>query len=722
MFDDTIKKSIANPNTGIQGINKLSWTSTAKSNVTNIDGLDSFNDTIKKSLKYLYLNNNSFTNVNSLKDFTNIVELQLMCNSNLSNIDGLENHSNLSCLTLHNCALTTIGNNDLGGLSGCSSLNNLTLQNNTNLTSLAGIESSINLFRLVANNCNLTNIDSLANHSKVSYLQLANNINLVNVLVIKDCKSINYIYLDNNVNMKGEDIRDSLNSSVSDTDNTLLISKCLNGYTNIPKKYWDYFLTTADALDFSYATIGEYLTDDSIKWTNLLNRTNLRKLNISGQTQLSKATLDKTLKTLTGMKCLSVSGITNIDNIDFVSNMNGLIELDIRETASSLTDLSKLNSITTMKTLIVSNYGIDFSKIQTTLNRFTNYSGYYDGNFNLSFGMTYSYWASGIMLIGDGSKYDFSNCKELTRFIISEGPFNNNLNSGTIDLSKCSKLTTVNTRYNGYSLKLPSQIKNFAFDNCNPASFDFSEVPSTSIIENISIVNDDQPTRASRIKNLNATVNVVSFDNSKNNSFQHIYPYIPNAKSVYFRYNFLNGIVDFIDIEKMNKLETIYVSLNSGINNIKNIENIANCTNLKSITIYNATNLVDLTMLKNIEGLTELRCSNSKLSDITGLSNLKNLKIISLDGGNITNLTPLVSSIGDDNKINYTELDIKNNSLDGYTVADNISALLKLHAAGLQKVYITGNNFSENEIQELINGKTIDGVNYSGFGSGNVVN
>jgi hypothetical protein len=50
-----------------------------------------------------------------------------------------------------------------------------------------------------------------------------------------------------------------------------------------------------------------------------------------------------------------------------------------------------------------------------------------------------------------------------------------------------------------------------------------------------------------------------------------------------------------------------------------------------------------------------------------------------------------------------------------------------LHAAGLKSIKITGNNFSDNEISELINGKKVtntDGTEtvYAGFGSGNVTN
>ena len=104
------------------------------------------------------------------------------------------------------------------------------------------------------------------------------------------------------------------------------------------------------------------------------------------------------------------------------------------------------------------------------------------------------------------------------------------------------------------------------------------------------------------------------------------------------------------------------------------------------------------------------------------MSNLENIDMkVTSDSGikeddfrlsknSISDLTPLAEAIGSDGEIGYTSLDVRNNSLDGYSVANNIEALLKLHKAGLKKVYITGNSFSENEVNDLINGKTIEGV------------
>ena len=78
MFDDTKTKNNDCPATSSDSTtnkNKLRWTSENKSNVKALGdessktGLFAFNNSVKNSIKYVYLNNNNFSDVNSLKDF-----------------------------------------------------------------------------------------------------------------------------------------------------------------------------------------------------------------------------------------------------------------------------------------------------------------------------------------------------------------------------------------------------------------------------------------------------------------------------------------------------------------------------------------------------------------------------------------------------------------------------------------------------------------------------
>ena len=381
MFDDT-NKNMGNPETPAAGsINKLTWSNSAKSNITtlgdinNKTGLYAFNTTVKETIKYLYLNNNSFSEINALKDFTSIIELQMMCNQNLSNINGLENHSSLNYLTLHNCALNNSENTGISGLTGCNKLTKLSVQNNTNLESLNGIEFSTNLLYLIANNCNLTNIDGLKNHSKVNYLQLANNVNLESVKYIQHCKALNYIYLDNNVNMSTTELDEALNGTNSSIGNTNLIKQCANGFQNIPKKYWDLFTSSATVLDYSYEKLGEYLTIESPKWIKLKGRIDVTKLKLDGQIKLSMEDsgsnygIYSTLKTMTGMKALALRNCNQINSLAFVKNMSKLCELDIRGISDTLVDYSDLNVCTNIKSLIIDNPNIDLKTLVTNINR-----------------------------------------------------------------------------------------------------------------------------------------------------------------------------------------------------------------------------------------------------------------------------------------------------------------------------------------------------------------
>jgi len=177
-----------------------------------------------------------------------------------------------------------------------------------------------------------------------------------------------------------------------------------------------------------------------------------------------------------------------------------------------------------------------------------------------------------------------------------------------------------------------------------------------------------------------------------------------------------------------------HLNLN-GMMTIENISSLRNLTGLTELELYN-DNISDISWISSLTSLKRLTLSGNNINDISALAYLENIDMLNTDGNrdvfslannNITDLTPLVTAIGNDNSIGYRDLSLVNNSLEGYTVADNITALLKLHAAGLIRVRITGNHFSENEVSELINGKTVDNgdgttTTYTGFGAGNVIN
>ena len=239
--------------------------STNNSNITDISSLNKISANTKNAIKYMYLNNNKITNIESLKDFSNINLLYLMGNSNLSNLNGLENHTNLKYIYSHNCGIE-----DITGLTGCNNIVNLTLQNNK-ISSFAGLENANTIDLLYAYNNNLADISALNGKSSINTLNLKNNVNLIEIKSIATLSNVKYLYLADNINMNVADVQ-----SIEK-----IISKC-SEYT-IPDKYLKYFST---ATQYDYTNSG--LNDYSEEILALKNRTNVTYLRLYGNSDLGK--------------------------------------------------------------------------------------------------------------------------------------------------------------------------------------------------------------------------------------------------------------------------------------------------------------------------------------------------------------------------------------------------------------------------------------------------
>lgn len=745
MFDDSVVKNNDNPaTTTSESSDKLLWSSTEYSNVSSLGenigntktGLFAFNETVKKSIKYMYLDNNKFSNVDSLKDFSQIVELQCQCNPNLSDIDGLTNHQLLDILTLHNCQISSLGNFDEArdeysdGITGCEKISKLSVQNNTNLTSLIGIENAKNsLANLIANDCNITDIDSLKEHSNVSYLNLANNVNLVNVKYIQHCKALQYIYLDGNEIMNSTELNIALNGTDETYGKDVLIKKCINGYKNIPKQFWVLFQDTAAVLDYSYATLEKYLTVESPEWINLKGRTDITKLKLDNQTQIQledqningvkQSGLKTVLSGLTGVKALSLYGCSQVNTIDFVENMKSLYELDIRSVASTLTNLSILNNSTSLNRLIVNNPEIDATGIQDLINGFR----YEDTAIDSTWYNRYKYMCSGY--VAEFNNFpNFKNCTMITSFSGGNMQFGGT-SSSTLDLSGTKIKSFVYRGNSPRKIVLPSTCTSVELDDATEATLEFTGKFSGGISgthlgqKTIDSIDRMDFGRCSISLSTGRSVILPSDFTSK---FWSISAYDSDK-----------GKQRTIDISNFSSSGIVTKFIAENKSKINGIEKIKNLTGLDYLRLINC-NITDISWISSLTNLKYLNLENNKISNISYLSTLENIDMkvtsgnsftqytFSLKNNNISDITPLATAIGTDGKINYTSLDISNNTLEGYTVANNIEALLKLHKAGLNKVIVTGNSFSENDIRDLKNGKTINNVEYPGFGESNVIN
>ncbi|MBR2290577.1 MAG: hypothetical protein IJ867_08430 [Clostridia bacterium] len=381
-------------------------------------------------------------------------------------------------MTLQYCSLTSLER----GLTGCRGLLGLSIWHNTGLSSLSGIDTARELTFIVANSCDLTDITSLKEHSKIIFLDLAYNTNLSSVNYIQHCKALRYIYLDNNLNMTMTSVDNALNGGDETFGTTVLIANCVNSYNNIPNKYWDLFDSTSKELDWSVEKVGE-LTVDSAKWVKLKNRSDVVKLRLDNQTSLpmEDKTIDgttyygikSTLKSLTGMRCVSLKNMPQLNDISFVKpvyqKVNGvdeiisgwpyLDELFLMGASKSLVDLSVLNFCEKIRCLYLDNPDIKLKNIQTTINRM-------DASLPDTLLDVANRWnrtpgwgtGRGLNLLGKDATWDFSGCSEITYLSWCVGPYPQGSYS-TYDLTECTSLTYIDAVLTSNLVILPPSIE-----------------------------------------------------------------------------------------------------------------------------------------------------------------------------------------------------------------------------------------------------------------------
>ena len=646
------------------------YTSDTRSNLTDISGLYNFNDNLKQTINYLYLNNNSIASIESLSEFYKIKQLWLSCNNNLKNLNGLENHIELEYLSAHACNLENIE-----GLQGTNKIYVLSLQLNGNLTSLNGIEQNKNMISLNAKSCNFTDISKISNLTNLQYLYMGYNYNLQNVKDIANCTKIVNLYLNDNNNM--------LVSDVAKLEN--IINQCGNNY-NIPKKYYSSF---ENITSYDYSSYG--IKDDSEELNLLKNRKNVTRLNLSGNNNLSNDKINEILSTMTGLEYLSLKGINNLTSIEWIKNVPNLIELDLRGTSiSSDTDIKLLNIYgTQLKTLIIDNSNIKIEEIEDTL-------------VNINNNFTFDYLNSWInkdyaMLRGTiclSNSYDFSKLTKLTKWYCGQLSANGDF---YFDFSNCKNMTYF-WSYSNNRVKLPASITSIYIGNGAP-DIDLSSC------ENITSIYTEN-TDGKRVEKAVTTL-------PENNKLETLSTYIAGS-------SFEN--LDFLGKFNAKNLKNLvmrgYIQASNGLNNIEglkyapNIENLdIHYTNVSSLngiqylsklmkfSAYSQfVKISDISYLEGLSELTEVNLSDNKISKICNLSNLSKLNYLNLSNNSISDLSNLQTCIINNNTTALRRLDLRNNNIEEYTASgtNNIEILNKLKSAGTSEIKIDGNNFSGN--------------------------
>ena len=687
----------------ISGVNKWIYNDNKRSQLTDISAISKFSSSIKNTVKYVFLNNNSFSSIECLGDLKNIYELDVMCNSKLLNLNGLENHTNLVYVFAQKCNLQNIN-----GLENTPELFGLCILSNINLKSMNGIENSKKIDHIEAGGCDIIELSALQDNSKVRYLALQYNVNLESIIALKNCTGLRKLFLAGNINMIGTEVRDALADPI-----THILQNCGATY-NIPSKYNIYFTTLTS---YDYSNLG--LTDDSDEINSLKNKTSVTRLNLSGNPNLSNSKLQEILSTMTGLKTLSLNGCVNLETIEFVSEnkVDKLVELDLRGTSKKLIDLSNLNNSKTLITLVVDNTNIELDKIQDLINSMAKNDNRYTVYTDSIIG---SYWwqARGIVLYGKLNEYSFTNCNKITSWLTGmDIPYGVTV-SGTLDLSKLNNLNNIAIGSISIPLKLPKSLQ--YLNLCIGRNFDLSEC--TNLInatftnntgsKNIDIANyninspklKSVTTTKGCSKNLkflknanNLDISITIGEAADGVDFLESLEGLPvKAKSLNIGRAVLLENVDALKNE--NNLETL------SINNTEKISKIdlSGCLNLTTLNLTNG-NISEVKGLEKITNLTKAYLNNNKITDITSIKESKNLVKLNLNSNNITDISALEGLIDENGKTKLQVLMLSDNLLQTVSINghNNVETLKKLYNAGLRTLDISGNNFTAGSTDEL---------------------
>ena len=259
-------------------------TATTRSSLTDIKPLEKLSLETKQAIKYLYFNNNNIEDVSVLKDFSNLYFVRLEHNE-LTSCKGLENKKNLKYLYL---------NNNLLGIGETEIPNEQT-----------------------------DSISYLKDNTVLDRLDLSNNSNLKQISYLKDIVSLKKFLIKNNENIE--------TACIVDLKDILVKCELLD----MPSKY---YLGLDNSPKMNLSNLD--LTDDDIML--LKNNTIVESLNLSGNKNLSNEKLQEVLATCTNLKGINLSGVSNLESIEFVKFMPNLITLNIIDT--KVIDLSLLNS------------------------------------------------------------------------------------------------------------------------------------------------------------------------------------------------------------------------------------------------------------------------------------------------------------------------------------------------------------------------------------------
>ena len=623
--------------------------STNRSEVSNIDILKELTSSTKNSIKNLFLNNNNISDISAISDFVNITLVRLDRN-NLTSLRALEKMQNLNYVY---AAYNNLGTSEIYDMS---------LENfGKNETEDA--------------------IASLKGKTNIILVDLRDNVNLKWISYIKDSQSIETLNLLNCKNLVGNDLAEIKSIIIKAGNNA-----------SIPAEYSLLLLDeNLEKLDLSnqkitkdnFLTLSGY---SKIKWLKLENLTLTDTSGNKISSEDLNTTLNTVLKTLPNLTNLSLRAassncnISEMNNIEFIKNCKNIGELDIRGTRITTgtpngNGLELLNSnATKIHTLRIDNEAIDVSLLQTTISRLQ--AGRTGNNI---------YYSSGFCCEKSSLYKQLENCTEITKLNVYD--YNcPNYNLDTLDLSRCTKLTSVYLRYfnqtkNDAKIIFPSTLKSinwegtYGYFSLTPSNnsinlSDFTLQLAHTTQENFNKIIDN-------FTNINANISVF---------------YIREATKI----NSLSKIGECLNLN----IETLKVGYNNASSTRFNFQNLDDFKNVKGLTNIeiNRTNIKDISAVANFSSLNSLYIYDSKVESLKGIENLANLTSITVKKNNLTNVK------GIENLKNLVSLNLEENCLyDTFSEKDetgnlitynNLNIIANLHTkngGSLKNIYLNGN-------------------------------
>ena len=695
------------------------------SNCSDISDLSKINSNVKKSIKYMYLQDLRINDVSCLNDFCAIQELCVANDINLKNLSGMSNKSHLYYL-IAQCS----GLEDISALSESSNIIDVSIYR-SNLMSLNGLKGN-SLKNIYAYNCKITNIDALSNMPKVSYLNLENNTfkkedntylyKLSTINALKNCSTLNSLFL------AGNDALDE--TTLSSTEFQTIIKKCGVNYS-LDNKYSLLFLNS-EKVDF----LNYGLTDSQLEL--LRGNNSIKGIRLGGNPLLSNDKIVDILSTMPNLSCINLKDCSQVTDISFATGLNNLRMLDLRGT--SIVDFTKLENMAKNNTLelgalVIDNANIDITKIQNLISKVS--SNYSKSSYEFQCG--HSNGTRGICLERTSLLKQLVNCTDITSFNLYNCIYgkSQNITSGTIaDLSNCSKLKSIQCRgMDGVSFKIPNSCislktendVNQDVSNCtNLTTFSqsYGDLNLTNTINSLS-----NALKLNSISCSQSSVgNAVGLDGLANTSVSEINISYSNVESItatknipsiytFSMSNCSNYSGSILFASKLNGLQRIYLNDSGKLNSLEGLEN-----NL-SLNYINAGNcsINSLLPLLNDTNLTDIYVNGNKVSSLNGVQNLKKLVNLNLADNSISDLYYLELLLNNLDSEKFTcNIDLSNNLLQDTSVIkitdaegnnvnkviDNVAIIQRLSDKGCT-VNVKENAFNESTISRLNNMKGV---------------